>query len=61
MLTITDSSRRNDLFYYHEDVFVSEDSVWTGNTRHAAFTITEDTTCHPCKPVCQLQRNEGQP
>ena len=26
-----------------------------------AFTITEDTTCHPCKPVCQLQRNEGQP
>ncbi len=42
MLVITNSARRNDLFYYHEDVFVSEDSVWTGNTRHAAFTITED-------------------
>ena len=42
MLIIEESSRRNDLFYYHEDVFVSEDSVWTGNTRHAAFTITED-------------------
>jgi len=42
MLIIEQSARRNDLFYYHEDVFVSEDSVWTGNTRHAAFTITED-------------------
>jgi hypothetical protein len=42
MLIIEESSRRNDLFYYHEDVFVSEDSVWTDNIRHAAFTITED-------------------
>ena len=42
MLVITNSARRNDLFYYHEDVFVTDDCVVSNNIQQPAFTITED-------------------
>jgi len=42
MLTIESSKRHNNFIHYVEDIWVTEDSVWQGDKRLAAFTITED-------------------